>query len=141
MKRNPRKVKWTKAFRKAAGKEMTMVTACSSIAKALHAHIWDLEKSQDSTIEFEKRRKTAEKELNNKIEQRKREVREQRERERREAAEAERRAREEEERLREEEEQKAREEQEKRERMEKQRAERLRQQEYVQSHRSFRDMQ
>jgi len=34
MKRNPRKVKWTKAFRKAAGKEMTI----------------------DSTIEFEKRR-------------------------------------------------------------------------------------
>ncbi|QRW18379.1 ribosomal protein L24e [Rhizoctonia solani] len=34
MKRNPRKVKWTKAFRKAAGKEMTI----------------------DSTFEFEKRR-------------------------------------------------------------------------------------
>ncbi|KAJ8517568.1 hypothetical protein ONZ45_g5266 [Pleurotus djamor] len=34
MKRNPRKVRWTKAFRKAAGKEMTM----------------------DSTIDFEKRR-------------------------------------------------------------------------------------
>ena len=34
MKRNPRKLKWTKAFRKAAGKEMTI----------------------DSTIEFEKRR-------------------------------------------------------------------------------------
>ncbi|CEH15904.1 60s ribosomal protein L30 isolog [Ceraceosorus bombacis] len=34
MKRNPRKVKWTKAFRKAAGKEMTV----------------------DSTLEFEKRR-------------------------------------------------------------------------------------
>jgi len=34
MKRNPRKVKWTKAFRKAAGKEMTI----------------------DSTIDFEKRR-------------------------------------------------------------------------------------
>jgi large subunit ribosomal protein L24e len=34
MKRNPRKVRWTKAFRKAAGKEMTM----------------------DSTLEFEKRR-------------------------------------------------------------------------------------
>jgi len=34
MKRNPRKLKWTKAFRKAAGKEMTV----------------------DSTLAFEKRR-------------------------------------------------------------------------------------
>ncbi|KAJ2841094.1 ATPase-activating ribosome biosynthesis protein, partial [Coemansia erecta] len=34
MKRNPRKVRWTKAFRKAAGKEMAI----------------------DSTFEFEKRR-------------------------------------------------------------------------------------
>lgn len=34
MKRNPRKLKWTKAFRKAAGKEMTI----------------------DSTLNFEKRR-------------------------------------------------------------------------------------
>ncbi|GAM86033.1 hypothetical protein ANO11243_040430 [Dothideomycetidae sp. 11243] len=79
--------------------------------------------------EFEKRRKTAERELNNKIEQRKREVREKRERERREAAEAEAKAREEEERIREEEEQKEREEAERRERLEKEKAERARQRE------------
>lgn len=79
--------------------------------------------------EFEKRRKTAERELNNKIEQRKREVRERRERERREAEEAERQAREEEERIREEEEQKEREDAERRERLEKEKAERARQRE------------
>ena len=83
--------------------------------------------------EFEKRRKTAERELNNKIEQRKREVRERRERERREAEEAEQQAREEEERIRVEEEQKEREDAERRERLEKEKAERLRQREYVSS--------
>lgn len=81
--------------------------------------------------EFEKRRKTAEKELNSKIDQRKREVRERRIRERREAEEEERRAREEEERLRVEEEQKAREDAERRERLEREKAERARQREYV----------
>ncbi|KAF2154860.1 hypothetical protein K461DRAFT_276024 [Myriangium duriaei CBS 260.36] len=79
--------------------------------------------------EFEKRRKTAERELNNKIEQRRREVRERRERERREAEEAERRAREEEEQRRIEEEQKEREDAERRERLEKEKAERARQRE------------
>lgn len=81
--------------------------------------------------EFEKRRKAAERELNQKMEQRRREVKERIVRERREAEEAERRAREEEERAQKEAEEKERAEAEKRERMEKEKAERLRQREYV----------
>ncbi|KAF2221352.1 hypothetical protein BDZ85DRAFT_320553 [Elsinoe ampelina] len=74
--------------------------------------------------EFERRRKDAERELNKKIEQRKRDVRERRERERREAEENERIRQEEEERERIEAEQREREEAEKRERLEREKAER-----------------
>ncbi|KAF1353524.1 hypothetical protein BDV97DRAFT_310128 [Delphinella strobiligena] len=79
--------------------------------------------------EFEKRRKTAERELNQKMDQRRKEVKERILRERKEAEEAERRAREEEEREAAEAEEKDRAEAEKRERMEKDKAERVKQRE------------
>ncbi|THZ06393.1 hypothetical protein D6C95_02427 [Aureobasidium pullulans] len=75
--------------------------------------------------EFEKRRKVAEKELNQKMEQRRREVKERMAREKQEAEEAEARAREQEEREAREAEEKERADAEKRERMEKEKAERV----------------
>lgn len=81
--------------------------------------------------EFEKRRKVAERELNQKMEQRRREAKEKIIREREEAAEAERKAREEEEREAAEAEEKERADAEKRERMEREKAERMKSREYV----------
>ncbi|TKA76869.1 Eukaryotic translation initiation factor 3 subunit A [Cryomyces minteri] len=79
--------------------------------------------------EFDKRRKAAERELNQKIEQRKKDFRERKAREKREREKEERRLREEEEQRVREEEEKAREEEEKREKLEKLKAERARQRE------------
>ena len=87
--------------------------------------------SEQRQAEFEKRRKNAERELNQKIEQRKREVKERRVRERAEAEEAERIRAEEEERERIEAEEKEREEAEKAEKAKKHKEEMQKQREYV----------
>ena len=81
--------------------------------------------------EFEKRRKQADRELENAINKRKREIREGKARARREKEEAERRQREEEERLAAEEEQRAAEEEEKRRKMAEQKARREEERKYV----------
>ncbi|KAI4720357.1 hypothetical protein E4T48_03338 [Aureobasidium sp. EXF-10727] len=81
--------------------------------------------------EFEKRRKVAERELNQKMEQRRREVKERMAREKQEAEEAEARAREQEEREAREAEEKERADAEKRERMEREKQERIKSREYV----------
>lgn len=53
-KRNPRKVKWTKAFRKTAGKEMAVVRFSNILI--LCACTYNSFSDQDSTFDFEKRR-------------------------------------------------------------------------------------